>query len=179
MHKHTLILISLIPLLFGAGCAHPSKKTGYHAGSTARVRTTAYAACEGSSRNAIGGRLSYAAVKSAASDWSRFPLGTKFKIVSTGDVYQIDDYGSALVGTNTIDLFKPSRGSMRSWGVKHVDIQILEWGNREKSLQVLAPRAGIRHVRPMVASLRQQTKARPDAGQASRLASSRRPVVAL
>ena len=46
---------------------------------------------------------------SAAADWSRFPLGTRFQIVGTQDRYVIDDYGGALVGTNTIDLYKTSR----------------------------------------------------------------------
>ena len=55
--------------------------------------------------------------------------------------YVIDDYGSALVGTNTIDLYKTNRLAMRRWGVRRVDIDILEWGSKQQSLKVLAPRA--------------------------------------
>ena len=118
------------------------------------VRTTAYSHNEGSgSRNAIGGRLASGRVKSAASDWSRFPLGTKFRIVGTLDEYIIDDYGGALVGTNTIDLYKPSMLEMRRWGVRHVDIEVLEWGSDEESLKVLRPRKGTRLGRRMIASL--------------------------
>lgn len=119
------------------------------------VRTTAYCHNEGGSgiANAIGQRLSGSHVMSAASDWSRFPLGTRFRIVGTSDVYIIDDYGGALVGTNTIDLYKPTRVAMRNWGVRHVDIDILEWGSRERSLYVLRPRRKVGIVRRMIAGL--------------------------
>ena len=85
-------------------------------------------------------RLSGKNVMSAAADWSRWPLGTRFRIVDTDEVFQIDDYGSALIGTGTIDLYKTNRLAMRRWGVRSVDIDILEWGSTEKSLEVLAPR---------------------------------------
>src|SRR5581483_9088763 len=95
-------------------------------------------------------------VRSAASDWSRFPLGTHFKIVGTKEEYIIDDYGTALVGTNTIDLYKPSRLEMKRWGVRHVDIDILEWGSSERSLQILTKRASHPHVRKMVYALQKK-----------------------
>jgi hypothetical protein len=90
---------------------------------------------------------------SAASDWSHFPLGTRFRITNTNEEYVIDDYGSALIGTDTIDLYKPSRLEMKNWGVRHVDIDILEWGSEEKSLKVLTPRCKHRCARQMVAAL--------------------------
>jgi 3D (Asp-Asp-Asp) domain-containing protein len=120
----------------------------------AKVRTTAYTRGEaGGKRNALGVSLSGKHCMSAASDWSRFPLGTRFRIVGTNDEYIIDDYGTALIGTNTIDLYKPSRLEMRRWGVRHVDIDILEWGSEEKSLQVLGPRGKHRCVRQMILAL--------------------------
>jgi 3D (Asp-Asp-Asp) domain-containing protein len=119
-----------------------------------KVRTTAYTHTEaGGSRNAVGKRLSGKNVMSASADWSRWPLGTKFRIVDTDEVFQIDDYGSALVGTRTIDLYKTNRLAMRKWGVRSVDIDILEWGSTEKSLQVLAPRRGNPKVRRMIVAL--------------------------
>ena len=122
------------------------------------VRTTAYTHTEpGGNRNAIGKRLSSGKIKSAASDWSRFPVGTVFKIIDTGETFKIDDYGSALVGTNTIDLYKTSRSSMRRWGVRNVGIEILEWGCPETSLKILQPRSRNKHVRVMVASLNQKS----------------------
>ena len=69
-----------------------------------------------------------------------FRLGTKFRIVDTNEVFQIDDYGTAFIGTDTIDLYKTNRLAMRKWGVRMVDIDILQWGSEEQSLQVLAPR---------------------------------------
>lgn len=122
------------------------------------VRTTAYTHTEaGGIKNAIGGRLRFGDVqRSAASDWSWMPLGTRFKIVSTGKEYVIEDYGSALVGRQTIDLYFPSRSAMRAWGVRHIEIEILEWGSKAMSLKLLAPRTRNGHVRTMVAQLRKQ-----------------------
>ncbi len=125
-----------------------------HTRRISKVRTTAYTHTEqGGRRNAIGTRLSGKNVKSAASDWSRWPLGTKFRIVDTDEVFQIDDYGSALIGTGTIDLYKTNRLAMNKWGVRSVDIDVIEWGSAEKSLQVLAPRKGNRRVRQMILAL--------------------------
>jgi 3D (Asp-Asp-Asp) domain-containing protein len=120
----------------------------------ANVRTTAYTHSEeGGRHNAIGTRLAGANVMSAAADWSRFPLGTRFQIVGTSDRYVIDDYGGALVGTNTIDLYKISRSAMRAWGVRRVDIDIIHWGSKEQSLKVLSPRRKNRLIRQMIAGL--------------------------
>ena len=151
--------LSLPVLLTLVGCAsQQTLSTGNPAKlgqKLQQVRTTAYTHTEaGGARNAIGGRLSSGSVKSAASDWSRFPLGTKFKLLQTGEVYRIDDYGSALVGTNTIDLYKTSKSGVRRWGVRRVDIEILEWGCSKRSLNVLEPRGGSGYVRRMIHSLR-------------------------
>ncbi|PYJ15365.1 MAG: hypothetical protein DME96_13745, partial [Verrucomicrobia bacterium] len=63
------------------------------------VRTTAYTHTErGGAHNALGRYLSGRHVLSAASDWSRFPLGTRFRIADTSQEYMIDDYGMALIG---------------------------------------------------------------------------------
>ncbi len=151
-----------IPLLAAsvlalASCATPTSKPStaspFAPKRLEKVRTTAYSHNEGSgSRNAIGRRLSGAGIMSAASDWSRFPLGTRFRIVESGDEYVIDDYGSALVGTNTIDLYKQPR-AMHRWGVRRVDIDILHWGSDEESLKVLRPRRRVGIVRRMIAGL--------------------------
>ena len=126
------------------------------------VRTTAYSRGEdGGRRNAVGARLAQGKCCSAASDWSRFPLGTHFRIVGTKNEYIIDDYGTALVGTNTIDLYKPSRLEMKRWGVRHVDIDILEWGSEERSLKVLTPRAKHRTVQRMIVAIQKKTTIKP------------------
>src|SRR5213083_2244074 len=138
------------------GCATQSKTDLTSAQRMQRVRTTAYTHTErggGGPRNALGDRLSAYHVMSAASDWSRFPLGTHFRIADTNEEYVIDDYGTALIGTDTIDLYKPSRLEMKNWGVRYVDIDVLQWGSEEQSLKVLQPRCKHRCVQKMVASL--------------------------
>jgi len=96
---------------------------------------------------------------SAASDWSRFPLGTRFRICSTREEFIIDDYGTALVGTSTIDLYKPTKLEMKRWGVRNVDIDILQWGSEEQSLKVLGPRAKHQTPRRMIAALQKKSVA--------------------
>ncbi len=108
------------------------------------VRTTAYCVHErggGGRRNAVGEYLSGRIVRSAASDWSRFPLGTRFKIIETGEEYVIDDYGTALIGTSTIDL-----------------VDILYWGSDEQSIKVLTPRAKHATPRRMLIALASKKK---------------------
>ncbi len=136
------------------GCATQSKSS-LSGRRLQNVRTTAYTHTEkGGAHNALGTYLSGRHVMSAASDWSRFPLGTRFRIATTNEEYMIDDYGMALVGTDTIDLYKSSR--LDKWGVRYVDIDILQWGSEEQSLKVLAPRCKNHCVRRMVAGLQQK-----------------------
>src|SRR6187397_2818154 len=150
-----------LTLILALACVLPSCATQTTStvatGPSARiqkVRTTAYTHSEGTGgKNAIGQRLSGGKLKSASSDWSRYPLGTRFRVLNSGDEYIIDDYGGALVGTNTIDLYKPSKLEMRRWGVRHVDIEVMQWGSEAESLKVLRPRKNARIVRRMIASL--------------------------
>jgi 3D (Asp-Asp-Asp) domain-containing protein len=118
------------------------------------VRTTAYTHTEDdhiqySNRNALGGTLKTGRINSAAADWSRWPAGTIFRIQETGEIYQVDDYGWALSGTNTIDLYKPSRRAMNAWGVRKVTIENLQWGDPHRSLAILKQRMKYRHIRRM------------------------------
>src|SRR5438094_4665184 len=154
MPKRLNLTVAAASACLIVGCATQSKSSLSSARRLSNVRTTAYTHSEGSGcHNAVGCRLSGGKVMSAASDWSRYPLGTRFRISSTNEEYIIDDYGWALVGTDTIDLYKPSRLAMRRWGVRHVDIDILQWGSEEQSLKVLAPRCKHRRVQQMVTAL--------------------------
>ena len=146
-----LALISLV------GCA-----TSVQPRKVSQVRTTAYTHSEGDHiqygrMSAAGTVLSSGHVRSAASDWSKFPVGTRFRVKQTGQVYQIDDYGSALVGTSTLDLYTPTRGEMNRWGVRFVDIEVLSWGSPEISLKILRPRSKHPHIRQMVRGLEKQS----------------------
>jgi 3D (Asp-Asp-Asp) domain-containing protein len=119
------------------------------------VRTTAYTDSEGdhlryTNHNACGDLLQSGAVHSAACDWSRWPVGTVFRIQETGENFIVDDYGWALSGTNTIDLYKPSRAEMNHWGTRRVNIELVQWGDVRRSLAILQPRAKHAHVRRMI-----------------------------
>src|SRR5438132_3845687 len=171
MSKSLNLTIALAAGCILVGCAEQSvvqkplaavEAANSHLGRMPNVRTTAYTRVEkGGRRNALGTYLSGHHVMSAASDWSQFPLGTRFRIVSTREEYIIDDYGTALVGTSTIDLYKPTKLEMKRWGVRNVDIDVLQWGSEEKSLQVLGPRAKHPHVQSMLIALQKKTPSAP------------------
>lgn len=120
------------------------------------VRTTAYCHDEADhvgygTKTALGTPLRFGTVRSAAADWSRYPVGTRFRIAGQPNVvYEVDDYGSALVGTGTIDLYKPTQGMMNDWGVRHVDIEVLQWGSYERSMSIMRDRLRWPHVRRMM-----------------------------
>src|ERR1700730_8276944 len=122
--------------------------------TTTRVTTTTRSA-----KGARGAKREIAVSKqppkigSAAADWSRWPMGTTFRLLSTGQIYRVDDYGWALSGRNTIDLYMPNQRAMNSWGAREEPIQILQWGDPADSLRVLMPRQQYKHVRRMVLEL--------------------------
>jgi 3D (Asp-Asp-Asp) domain-containing protein len=93
-------------------------------------------------------------IGSAAADWSRWPVGTTFRLLSTGQIYRVDDYGWALAGRNTIDLYMATKAEMNAWGARQEPIQILRWGDSEESLRLLLPHQDYRHIRRMVLELR-------------------------
>jgi len=155
-------LLLVAAVLSFAGCAtrtlpgyeRPLAKTEFQT-----VRTTAYFDGEAdhlryTNHNAMGTCLLTGRINSAAADWSRWPAGTTFRILQNGQIYVVDDYGWDLAGTNTIDIYEPTRHRMDAWGVRRVDIQILQWGDPELSYNTLVPRAGYRHVDLMLAELK-------------------------
>lgn len=145
-------------LIMAALSAGSTSSTGIAAGHAPRisdVKTTAYTHTESDhlkhgTATAAGGTLRYGAVRSAAADWSVYPVGTVFKIEGDKHLYEVDDYGSALVGTKTIDLYKPCKDSMNRWGSRKVDIQIIKWGCSARSLAILKPRI---HAAPHIAQM--------------------------
>jgi 3D (Asp-Asp-Asp) domain-containing protein len=90
---------------------------------------------------------------SAAADWSRWPAGTIFRVISTGQLYRVEDYGWALAGRNTIDLYMATPGDMNGWGVRQEMLQIVQWGSAAESLRRLAPHTEYRHIKRMVLEL--------------------------
>jgi 3D (Asp-Asp-Asp) domain-containing protein len=160
------ILLGQVLLL--AGCAvnaDRGKTTGGSGSDGAHeqkvVKTTAYTDSESGHRcygvkNAVGSRLQSGNINSAAADWSHFPVGTKFRIVDNNTTYVVDDYGPALVGTETIDLYVRSRQMMNQWGARRVKIEVLEKGSYENSLAVLKPRQRYWYTRQMVKNIQKQ-----------------------
>lgn len=120
------------------------------------VRTTAYTCSEWDhkiygSKSAAGTKLLYGQnVRSAAADWSFYPIGTTFRIKGQPQLYVVDDYGSALTGTGTIDLYKPSKAMMRDWGRRNVEVEIVQWGSFQRSAQLLSQRTRYSHCRQML-----------------------------
>lgn len=139
----------------------------YHPAQLNRVvRTTAYTHSEldhvgYGARNAMGTMLKYTSqVRSAAADWSVYPLGTRFKIKGEPYIYVVDDYGSALVGTGTIDIYQPNKELMKKWGLRIVEIQIIQWGSSKLSMEMLAGRTRHQHCAKMQAALQEQSRHR-------------------
>ncbi|HVJ45748.1 MAG TPA: 3D domain-containing protein [Luteolibacter sp.] len=131
------------------------------------VRTTAYTCSEDDhivygSNNATGTQLRYSdRVRSAAADWSFYPVGTVFKIAGLPYTYVVDDYGSALTGTGTIDIYKPTKDVMNAWGRRNVEITVLQWGSFTRSAEILSQRTKYSHCSQMLANIVRQ---RPDLG---------------
>jgi 3D (Asp-Asp-Asp) domain-containing protein len=129
------------------------------------VRTTAYTCSECDhliygSKNATGTYLRYTdRVRSAAADWSFYPVGTTFRIKGLPYLYVVDDYGSALTGTGTIDLYKPSKEVMGQWGRRNVEISIVQWGSMTRSAELLSGRTQFAHCKAMLSNIVRQ---RPD-----------------
>lgn len=159
---HIKCLLLLAFAIFGVSCqtvpSAPPKQM--------QIRTTAYTHTEADhvsygKQTASGTKLKNAReYTSAACDWSFLPVGTVFTIKGHPSKYVIDDYGSALVGTQTIDIYCPSKYEMNRWGVKIVDIDIVNVGDYQKSLAILRPRTKYPHVRNMVSQLEKEHEVR-------------------
>lgn len=123
------------------------------------VRTTAYTHTEADhlkygNKTALGTELRYSPeYHSAAADWSRFPLGTKFRIKGYDRLFVVDDYGKALTGSRTIDIYFDTKQRMNNWGVRWVEIEVLEFGSFHESRKILASRAKHPHCLAMLASM--------------------------
>lgn len=162
MSSHSIPALALVALaLTLAGCARslPKYEKPLAHVDFQRVRTTAYTSTEKdhlqyTDHNACGTRLVSGPVSSAAADWSRWPVGTIFEIVPTGKIYRVDDYGWALTGRNTIDLYEPTTRAMNQWGLRNVQIHILKWGSIPQSYAILSHRKKFHHVRKMLDEMR-------------------------
>ena len=152
--KYLPVVLAAVAML---GCVSCSTEDGPnpHASRISSVKTTAYTETErdhlihGRS-TAVGTPLKYGKVRSAAADWSVYPVGTRFQIDGEPYTYEVDDYGSALVGTNTIDLYKPDKKEMKNWGARKVNIKVVKWGSFRRSLAIMKPRTNNNYIQRMV-----------------------------
>ena len=140
-----LSLVALM-LLAGVSCSTtPVTRPNLASTRITSVKTTAYTHTENDHvkigpKTAVGTPLKFGTVRSAAADWSVYPVGTVFQIEGQPYIYEVDDYGSALVGTNTIDLYQPDKNKMDDWGSRKVNIRVVKWGSFRKSLHIMANR---------------------------------------
>lgn len=136
------------------------------------VRTTAYTSTESDhliygDKNATGTTLRYNdRVRSAAADWSFYPVGTTFRIKGLPYLYVVDDYGSALLGTGTVDIYTPTKDIMDLWATRTVEMTVVQWGSMTRSVELLSQRTKYDHCRKMLANIVRQ---RPDLGRVAKL----------
>ncbi len=129
------------------------------------VRTTAYTCSEDDhliygDKNATGTVLRYNdRVRSAAADWSFYPVGTTFRIKGLPYLYVVDDYGSALLGTGTVDIYTPTKDIMGLWGTRTIEMSVVQWGSFTRSAELLSKRTSYDHCKKMLANIVRQ---RPD-----------------
>jgi 3D (Asp-Asp-Asp) domain-containing protein len=128
-----------------------TKKATRATTTTTTTRVTKTAPMRGTKRAVAASKPSK--IGSAAADWSRWPVGTTFRLLSTGQVYRVEDYGWALSGRNTIDLYMSNQRDMNTWGAREEPIQILHWGDPQQSLQFLQSHTDYKHIKRMVLEL--------------------------
>ena len=121
--------------------------------TTTRVTKTTKTTTKGAKRAVAAGKSSPPRIGSAAADWSRWPVGTTFRLLSTGQMYRVEDYGWALSGRNTIDLYMANQRDMNNWGARQEPIQVLHWGDPQQSLQILQSHTEHKHIKRMVLEL--------------------------
>lgn len=158
------------PSLAQQAAGKPKDKHGmafYKASERNRlVRTTAYTCSEDDhieygSLNAAGTPLRYTdRVRSAAADWAVYPVGTVFRIKGMKQLFVVDDYGSALTGTNTVDIYTPSKAHMGAWGRRNVELTVVQWGSFARSAEILSKRTHYPHCAQMYAAINRMTSAR-------------------
>lgn len=152
--------------LVASASSKPRDKHGmpvYSFGERSRiVRTTAYTSTEDDhliygNQNATGTELRYNnRVRSAAADWSFYPVGTTFRIKGMPYLYVVDDYGSALTGTGTVDIYKPTKDVMNLWGTRTVELTVVQWGSFTRSAELLAKRDKFGHCKQMLSNIIRQ-----------------------
>lgn len=125
----------LFALLTLAGCAGgPAYEEPLPRDTYQKVNVTSYVGAGGNGLTARGSRYQAGAVSSAAADWARWPAGTQFRVLATGDIFEVDDYTDDIVGRNMILLYKPAAPNSAT---RQVTIEIIHWGSPRDSAAIL------------------------------------------
>ncbi len=127
------------------------------------VRTTAYHHEEADhlvfgKKNALGGELRATGLRSAAANWAHFPVGTEFVMIRTGERFVVEDYGIALTGKATIDIYVPEKKAIQEWGVRHEIIRITKVGDWTESLRILEKTKQYDFIKEMARQVRERLK---------------------
>lgn len=176
MHRaETYVTAQPSPALARQAVGKPKDKHGmafYKPSERTRlVRTTAYTCSEDDhieygSMNAAGTPLRYTdRVRSAAADWAVYPVGTVFRIKGMKQLFVVDDYGSALTGTNTVDIYTPCKAHMGAWGRRNVELTVVQWGSYGRSAEILSKRTHHPHCAQMYAAITRMTSGRTTAAR--------------
>ncbi len=123
------------------GCA--SRQSGYEEPLARdvyqKVNVTPYAGAASSpgspAATARGTRYQSGSISSAAADWARWPAGTLFRVLATGELFEVDDFTDDIVGKNTLLLYKPA--ALPNSGLHYVTIEIIRWGSFPDSAALL------------------------------------------
>lgn len=132
-------IAALIALLALSGCAgglvyeEPLARDIYQ-----KVNVAPYAgATSGSGEAGVtarGTRYQRGSISSAAADWARWPAGTLFRVLATGELYEVDDFTDDIVGKNMLLLYKPASSNAET---HFVTIEIIRWGSPHDSAILL------------------------------------------
>ena len=82
----------------------------------------------------------------------------RIEIKAKGMIFGLD-LTWTLVGTGTVDLYKPSKEIMNYWGRRTVELTVVQWGSFTRSAELLSGRTSFEHCRKMLANIIRQ---RPD-----------------
>lgn len=104
---------------------YSSRKNGVTTASSGRYKVTAYCACVRccGKTNGITASGTKATANRTVAAPSTFAFGTKLEI--NGQTYTVEDRGGAIQG-NRIDVYMNSHSEALAWGVRYLDVDVLD-----------------------------------------------------
>jgi 3D (Asp-Asp-Asp) domain-containing protein len=138
--RHFAAFLAFLTL---AGCA--STRSGYEEPLARdvyqKVNIASYAGAASApgapAATARGTRYQSGSISSAAADWARWPAGTLFRVLATGELFEVDDFTDDIVGKNTLLVYKPAAAALSNSGTHYVTVEIIRWGSFPASAALL------------------------------------------